>query len=76
MSLRDENFDIYVLNADGTNPVNLTNHPSGDEGPSWSPNEAKIVFDSRRESNANLVARQQTDCFFIRLQHLYDERRW
>jgi len=22
------NYEIYVMNADGTNPVNLTNHPA------------------------------------------------
>ena len=36
-SNRDGNEDIYVMNADGTNPVNLTNHPSVDGSPSWSP---------------------------------------
>ena len=29
--------EIYVMNADGTNQVNLTNHPAGDGDPSWSP---------------------------------------
>ena len=27
---RDGNWEIYVMNADGTNPINLTNHPAED----------------------------------------------
>lgn len=36
-STRDGSFDIYVMNADGTNPVNLTNNPAADGEPAWSP---------------------------------------
>ena len=25
------------MNADGANPINLTNHPDWDRGPSWEP---------------------------------------
>ena len=32
---RDGNFEIYTMNADGSNPVNLTNHPADDVWPSW-----------------------------------------
>lgn len=36
--------DIYVINADGTNPIRLTRHP-GDEGePRWSPDGQHIAF--------------------------------
>ena len=32
----DTNDEIYVMNADGTNQVNLTNSPTvNDWGPSW-----------------------------------------
>lgn len=31
----DTNDEIYVMNADGTNQVNLTNSPTVDWGPSW-----------------------------------------
>lgn len=30
------NADIYVMDADGKNPRNLTNHPSADAQPDWS----------------------------------------
>jgi len=31
------NSETYVMNADGTGPVNLTNHPDYDSWPVWSP---------------------------------------
>jgi len=30
------NFDIWVMGSDGSNPVNLTNHPGDDKFPAWS----------------------------------------
>jgi TolB protein len=36
--------EIYVMNANGTNKVNLTNHPDWDYAPKWSPFDDKIVF--------------------------------
>ena len=31
----DANPDIYVMNADGSNPQNLTNHLEDDLAPAW-----------------------------------------
>ena len=32
------NAEIYVMNADGSNPINLTNDPAAtDQQPAWSP---------------------------------------
>ena len=30
---RDGNYEIYVTDADGANPQNLTNNPESDSGP-------------------------------------------
>jgi Tol biopolymer transport system component len=37
VSNRDGNDEIYVMNADGSEPRNITNHPSKDWEPTWSP---------------------------------------
>ena len=67
MSSRDENFEIYVMNADGTNPVNLTNHPGSDEHPSWSPDGTKIAFDSRRGNNGEIYVMNADGTHPVRL---------
>ena len=36
-TLRDGNYEIYVMNVDGTGQTNLTNNPSDDITPAWSP---------------------------------------
>jgi Tol biopolymer transport system component len=46
--------EIYVMNANGTGIVNLTNHPAHDTDPTWSPDGASIAFWSTRSGNAQL----------------------
>ena len=52
MSDRDGNFDIYVMNADGTGQTRLTDNPLDDGSPVWAPDGTRIAFD-RRECNAS-----------------------
>lgn len=47
-STRDGNLEIYVMDADGTNQIRLTNHPETDLAPSWSPDGGRIAFSSNR----------------------------
>lgn len=40
----DWNQDIWLANADGSAPVNLTNSAQAEEFPAWSPGGTRIVF--------------------------------
>ena len=40
--------DIWVMDADGGNPINLTNHHASDLSPDWSPDGMQIAFYSDR----------------------------
>ena len=53
-SERDGNFEIYVMNANGTIPTRLTNNATADAAPSWSPDGTKIAFRSRRDGNSEI----------------------
>ena len=46
--------EIYVMDADGGNPQNLTNDPSDDREASWSPDGKRIVFTSWRDENSEI----------------------
>jgi len=46
---RDGNMEIYVMNADGSEPTRLTNHPAADTYPAWSPLGDRIAYVSDRD---------------------------
>ena len=49
LSTRDGQAEIYSMNGDGTNPVNLTQSGNADIFPKWSPDGTKIAFASNRD---------------------------
>jgi Tol biopolymer transport system component len=40
----DNNYDVYVMDVDGTNVKNLTGHKAWDSMPCWSPDGSMIAF--------------------------------
>ena len=47
-SRRDGNFEIYIMNPDGSDQINLTQHRAKDAAPVWSPTGEQILFTSDR----------------------------
>lgn len=54
MSARDGSKDIYTMNTDGSNVVQITDHSAGDFRPTWSPDGTRIAFRSQRNSNNDI----------------------
>jgi TolB protein len=52
----DGQFDIWVIDPEGTVNVPLVTHPRSDESPSWAPNSRKLIFSSTRRGRADLYA--------------------
>ena len=51
-SNRDGNWEIYVMNADGSGVTRLTTNRSADDAsPVWSPDGSKIAFHTNRDDN-------------------------
>ena len=55
-SQRDGHWEVYLMDENGLNVVNLTNHPANDGDPTWSPDGKRIAFDSDRDGNWEIYA--------------------
>jgi TolB protein len=45
------NYDLYVIDVDGDNEIQLTDAPSAEYHPDWSPDGAFILFDADRDGD-------------------------
>jgi len=53
--IENATWDIYIMNADGSQQVQLTNDPANELEPAWSPNSERIAFVSDRNGeNADI----------------------
>ena len=46
------NMEVFVINSDGTDPINLSHRPGYDGTPSWSADGSRIIFSSDRDAGA------------------------
>lgn len=69
MSDRDGNYEIYIMNADGSGQVNLTNHDANDRRPSISPDGKRIAFISDRDGNLEIYLINTDGTGLIRLTY-------
>jgi dipeptidyl aminopeptidase/acylaminoacyl peptidase len=66
---RDGNEEIYTMNADGTNRVDLTRNPADDTDPRWSADGSRIVFASNRTGNYQIYTMNADGSGVARVTH-------
>jgi Tol biopolymer transport system component len=68
-SNRDGNYEIYVMNADGSRQTRLTKNATFDGNPSWSPNGRAIAFQSNRDGRSEIYVMNADGSHQTRLTH-------
>jgi TolB protein len=48
------NIDIFVMNADGSGVVRLTDHPSAEQGPVWAADGKSLFFTGERDGRGEI----------------------
>jgi TolB protein len=66
---RDGNEEIYTMNSDGRNRVDLTRNPADDTDPRWSANGTRVVFASNRTGNYQIYTMKADGSDVARVTH-------
>ncbi len=61
------NYKIFVMNADGSDQVLLTDNSIDDESPKWSPDGKKLAFVSTRDGNPEIYVINSDGTNLVRL---------
>ncbi|MBS1261193.1 MAG: Tricorn protease [Calditrichaeota bacterium] len=64
---RNFNSDIWIIPAEGGDPVNISQHPDTDSAPVWAADGSMIAWSTRRHDN-------QYDVYYLYLTEELDER--
>ena len=67
LSTRDDNPEIYLMDADGSNIVRLTRTGAAEYDISWSPDGRKLLFVSERHGNPEIYVQDPDDAEPTRL---------
>lgn len=65
--LGETNSEVFVADADGSNPRNITNNPAFDGWPAWSPDGSMIAFASNRGNQNYQIYTMRPDGSDVRL---------
>jgi TolB protein len=68
-TVRDGNYEIYLMNPDGSDQTNLTQHPAKDAAPAWSPDGSRIAFVSDRDGNEEIYVMNRDGSGIVRLTY-------
>jgi Tol biopolymer transport system component len=60
-------YDIYTMNADGTNLKNLTNTSESEWVPAWSPDGQRIAFASDRDGDSEIYIMNKDGSHLVQL---------
>ncbi|MFC1499825.1 protein kinase, partial [Candidatus Zixiibacteriota bacterium] len=55
------NVEIFICDLDGSNEVQMTDHPAGDWAPTWSPEGDQLAFHSSRSGDRDIFTLSVTD---------------